>query len=368
MSRFEFSLAGSGDDAAIRARFAEDWMPGEVSVTFRREPSFFDSLDLLGDSAEVIKCYDQKNGSFVGFGTRYKRKFFYNGERIIGGYLADLRCDPAYRGLGLLARGYKYLHNLHAKNPYQAYYSVIYEGNVKAEQILTSARAGLPQYVDCGLIKTPAIHLDFNLPEFVIPGVVVRPAKSKDLPSIIQFLNRENSKKQFAEVCTFEQLILLSKRGFKIEDMTLAESQGEIIGTAGAFSPVGFRQTHVERYSKKLSFIRPFYNAASFLTPLKPLPKVGNEIPYFYILMPAAKDNDPSIMRALLRHIYRRHRKGPWHYFIAGFHEDDPLATCLDAYRHIPAAGRLYEIIYPESDRSQRQSRAFVPYIEPFSL
>ena len=85
--------------------------------------------------------------------------------------------------------------------------------------------------------------------------------------------------------------------------------------------------------------------------------------------MPAAKDNDASIMSAVLRHIYRTYRKGPWHYFIPGFHEDDPLATCLEEYRCIPASGRLYEIVYPEELQAVSNiKRSLVPYIEPFSL
>ena len=369
MSRFEFSIAGPDDDSAIRRRFAQDWMPGEVSITFRREPSFFASLDLLGDAAEVIKCQDRSNGSFVGFGTRYRRQFYYQGKDITGGYLADLRCEPAYRGRGLLARGYKFLQNLHVNNPYGAYYSVIYNGNLSAERILTSARAGLPQYLDLGMIQTPAIHLDFKMPEKKVAGVSLRAAKDADLPAVIEFLNREYAKKQFAPVYSAEHFKRLAKRGFKTEDLCLAESSGEIVGTAAVFSPIGFRQTHVERYSKKLSLVRPFYNAASHLTPLKPLPAVGSEIPYFYILMPAAKENDPEIMSVILRHIYRQYRQGPWHYFIPGFHELDPLALCLDEYRSIPASGRLYEIVYPgEGEFVTRAHRQQVPYIEPFSL
>jgi hypothetical protein len=368
MSRFEFSLAGIDDDQAIRARFAQDWMPGNVSVTFRREPSFFASLKLFGESSDVIKCEDKKSGTLIGFGTRYQRQFFYNGQIITGGYLADLRCEPTYRGLGLLARGYKFLYKLHTENPYQAYYSVIYDGNLSAERILTSGRAGLPQYLDRGLIKTPAIHLDFNLPEIVLPGVTFRAARDSDIPHVIEFLHAEYVKKQFAPVYSMEQFKQLAKFGFKIEDLMLAEARGEIIGTAAAFSPAKFRQTHVERYSRKLSFIRPLYNAASCLTHLKPLPAVGAEIPYFYLIMPAAKENNAKIMDALLRQIYRRYREGPWHYFIPGFHEDDTFANCLKAYRQIAAAGRLYEIIYPGQSRVDGNQTPFAPYIEPLAL
>lgn len=368
MSRFEFSLAGIDDDQAIRARFEKDWMPGNVSVTFRREPSFFGSLNLFGESSEVIKCKDKKSGTLVGFGTRYRRQFFYNGQIITGGYLADLRCEPAYRGRGLLARGYKFLHDLHTENPYRAYYSVIYDGNLSAERVLTSGKAGLPQYLDRGLIKTPAVHLDFKLPEIVLPGVTFRSARELDIPKVIDFLHNEYVKKQFAPAYNMEHFKQLASFGFKIEDLTLAEAKGEIVGTAAAFSPAKFRQTHVEQYSKKLSFFRPFYNTASYLTPLKPLPAVGKEIPYFYLLMPAAKENNARIMDALLRQVYRRYRKGPWHYFIPGFHKDDTFAACLKVYRQIPAAGRLYEIVYPGDDRFFNSTKPLVPYIEPFSL
>jgi len=368
MSRFEFSLAGIGDDPAIRQRFAEDLMPGSVSVTFRREPSFFASLDLLGDHADVIKCSDRQTGNLIGFGTRYRRQFYFHGNKVTGGYLADLRCEPAYRGLGLLARGYKYLHNLHQRNPYKAYYTVIYDGNLAVEKVLASGRAGLPKYLYRGLIKTPAIHLDFKLPEISVSGMSLRSATESDLPSVIEFLNHENAKKQFAPVYCSKSFDTLKVHGFKISDLILAETNREIVGTVAAFFPNGFRQTHVERYSKKLSCIKPFYNAASWLTPLKPLPGVGKEILYFYLVMPGARNNDPQIMSALIRSLYRRYRKGPWHYFIPGFHEDDALSSCIEPYRSIPAAGRLYEIVYPDGEMANCESQKLVPYIEPYSL
>ncbi|WP_419612165.1 hypothetical protein, partial [Thiolapillus sp.] len=52
-----------------------------------------------------------------------------NGSTQHLGYLADLRGDPAYRGSTLLARGYRFLRQLHEDDPVPLYYSLILDGN-----------------------------------------------------------------------------------------------------------------------------------------------------------------------------------------------------------------------------------------------
>ena len=40
-ARYQFSLAGHDDDAALRQRMAEDHMQGNIVLSFRREPDYF---------------------------------------------------------------------------------------------------------------------------------------------------------------------------------------------------------------------------------------------------------------------------------------------------------------------------------------
>ncbi|MEO7651565.1 MAG: hypothetical protein ABIZ80_13955, partial [Bryobacteraceae bacterium] len=154
-------------------------------------------------------------------------------------------------------------------------------------------------------------------------------------------------------------------KGLRAADFLLAFHGGRIVACCAAWDQSETRQTHIEAYSPKLALVRPFYNAFSRMTPLKPLPAPGGVVPYFYLAFTAVEDNDPRVFRALLRELYRQRRAGLWHYFIAGFHEDDPLAGVLEEYRRVQAAGRLFLVYFDgEADMMNRVERQRIPYLE----
>ena len=105
MSRFEFSLAGPADDLQLRARMAADSMEGSITVSFRREPSYFAGCRLQGDATQVVKCVDTIAGRIVGLGSRSTALAFVGGQRVRIGYLSDLRLTPELRRGLLVARG-----------------------------------------------------------------------------------------------------------------------------------------------------------------------------------------------------------------------------------------------------------------------
>ncbi len=116
--------------------------------------------------------------------------------------------------------------------------------------------------------------------------------------------------------------------------------------------------------SANLALIRPVYNALSRFTPLKPLPAVGHPIQYFYLAFVRIENNDPELFRGLLRFLYNHRRTGFWHYFIAGFHETDPLLHVLHEYRRIEVAGRLYRVYYPEDEATISSRSNQIPHVE----
>lgn len=364
MSQFDFVLATPEDDAQLRQRMAEDWMQGNISVSFRREPNYFDGCKVQGEFVQVIKCTERKTGRIIGLGSRLINKAFINGELRQLGYLADLRCHPDYRQGTLLARGYRFLRQLHEENPVPLYYSLILEGNVAALQNLVGGRVGLPQYRDMGRILSPAIHLDLPKPEIKIPGVRFERGKREQLPEILRFVQTWQSKKQFAPFYRLEDFAGCRLTGLKAEDFYLAFRGNQLVGTVAAWDQRAFRQTHVERYSPQLAMVRPFYNLLAQATPLKPLPAPGEVVPYFYLAFVAVEDNNPEIFRGLLRALYRDRFSGSWHYFIVGLHENDPLASVLKEYRRIEAAGRLFVIYYPDGEAQFYQLDGRVPYVE----
>jgi hypothetical protein len=350
MSRFEFSLAGPTDDAQLRSRMAEDRMDGRISVSFRREPSYFAGTRLQGQDVQVIKCTDRANGEIVGLGARTRVRAFINGEASDVGYLADLRGSARIRKGTLLARGYRFLEELHRDNGHPLYLSVILDGNVSALTALVGGRAGLPRYQDWGLIKTPAIHLDFPRQPLSLPHVEFSRAAVGELPALLDFLNQEYARKQFAPVLEIQEFCPDGRFSDLLErDFFVARKNGNVVGCIAVWDQASIRQTHIERYSAGLAALRPWYNLTSHLVPgLKPLPAVGERIPYVYFCLVGAKSNDPGIFRALLRYTYNTCRTGPWHYAICSLHEQDPLHAVLEEYRHISAAGRLFVVSYPD--------------------
>jgi hypothetical protein len=366
-SRYRFELATAADDAQLRARMAEDRMEGRIAVSFRREPSYFAGCRVQGEETQVVKCVDTESGRIVLVGSRSTSLHFVDGAPLRIGYLADLRLAPDHRRGMLLRTGNRFFSAMHARDPVPFYVTVIYEGNAPALGTLLGARAGLPEYRDAGRILTPAIPLEFPRRPIGIDGIEVKRGSEATLPAIVEFLNTWQSRKQFAPVYRVSDFPAGRFLGMRLEDFFLALSGGRIVATLAAWDQVAVRQTHVERYSPGLRVLRPLYNLASRLTPLKPLPREGTRIPCLVLSCAAAENNDVKLFRCVLRAAYNGLRGGPWHYAIAGLHESDPLAAALQDYRRIPAAGRLFTVHVPgTADRAESQPR--IPYMEPGCL
>lgn len=364
MSSLSFDLATMDDEPELRMRMQHDWMPGNISVSFRREPDYFYGSRVQGTNAEVIKCIDSTTGKIIGLGSRFINDAYINGEAQKLGYLADLRTHPDYRGKTGLMRGYRYLRSLHDKNPVPLYFSMILDANKVAKDILSSRRCGLPHYRDMGNFRTPAVFLDVARKNIILPGVIFRHASQLDVDDLFTFIEKHASEKQFAPVITKYDLGTDRLRDLNIEDFYLALQDGEIIGVIAAWDQTRFRQTCVEKYNMKLNIIRPIYNLITRFTSLKPFPSPGNHVPCFYLAFCTIKNNEPTLFGALLRYLYNDRRNGPWNYFIAGFHENDPLNKTLNEYRRVDVYGRLYAVHYSENQKNYDRLDSRIPYVE----
>ena len=68
MGQYQFELAHPADDRELRRILAATPMPGKVSVTFRREPSFYDAAAIDGSFRQVIVCRHNESQQIIGFG------------------------------------------------------------------------------------------------------------------------------------------------------------------------------------------------------------------------------------------------------------------------------------------------------------
>src|SRR2546425_13215185 len=107
MSRFRFELATPAEDAELRQVLAEP-MPAKITVSFRREPSWFGAAVVDGSFRQVVACRDLDSDRIIGFGCRSLRRLYVNGVPADIGYLSSLRVLTEYRNVGLVARGYRF--------------------------------------------------------------------------------------------------------------------------------------------------------------------------------------------------------------------------------------------------------------------
>jgi hypothetical protein len=352
MSRFRFELATPADDADLAFILAETPMPGHVAVSLRREPSWFDAAVVDGHFRQVVACRNLDSGRLVGFGCRSLRRLHVNGRPEVIGYLSSLRCLPAYRNQGLVARGYAFFRRLHQDGRTPFYLTTIAEGNKKALETLTSGRAGLPAYHLAGRYHTVALALGRKpggSPN-LSAGVMLRTPRAEDLPPLLDLLATVGPRRQFFP-CYRREDFLSSEgalRGLTLSCLVLAERAGRPIGLLGGWDQSSYRQSVVHHYSGWVRGLRPVYNVWQWLQGRKPLPSPGQPLRCLNVALPLVADDDPAVFAALLTELRNRLAGGPWSHLLLGLHESDPL---LPLARRLAAACYttfLYLVSWPD--------------------
>ena len=80
--RFAFALASREDDPEIRRLLRENALPGEVSLSFEREPDAALAASIGGDVHQTLVARDRATGQIVGLAARSVRGMFVNGRAI----------------------------------------------------------------------------------------------------------------------------------------------------------------------------------------------------------------------------------------------------------------------------------------------
>ncbi len=345
--RVRFEPAKESDDGELRALLHKTPMGGSISVAFLREPEYFSATRIQGAFTQVFIA--KAGGKIIGAATRAVRPIFLNGKIIDGGYLSDLRILPEFRRGMTLARGYRYLRNLHSDGRTSIYTTVIVEDNEPALRTVAANRADLPTYTDQGRIVTPMISLKKKLPE--IPADV-RSATCEDLPAIVAKLNE--TKMQFQPAYVEKDFIDGRFQNLQVSDFRLLFREGKLAGVMAVWDQRPFRQTVVKNYSGLVGTLRPLVNL--FRKPS--LPAKDEPLRFFYIAFSATDTIEDY--RALLRSIYNQSIDGPHTHMIAGLHERDPRLPVLRNYPQTHFAGRLFSVTFDEPVKIDDR----IPYVE----
>lgn len=367
-SQFRFALAERQDNTELRSFLVNNPVPGNIEVTFEREPDFFAGSEIRGPFNQTIAVRDLQENKIIGIASRSVATAFVNGRPTELGYLSDLRLSPGYRSGSLLARGYRFLKGLHADGRALLYTTAIFAENTRALAMLTGGRAGLPAYHPMGCLDCSGINLGRTKPPFGAHCDIVRGSLSL-LPQIVACLNRNNSRKQFAPFHTCEEFHSGTRwRDFAVSDFYVALRDGRVIGVLGQWNQRRFKQTRIIRFSGRLRWLAPMAKMTHPLLKGRRFPEAGEELRSFYVSFVAVDDDDVSIFRALLRALYRDAATGDAMFALTSLHQEDPLRAALADFSLTPFCARIFCVCYSDGERDFCNLDNRLPYMEAATL
>lgn len=370
MRDFSFGLATRDDDPAIRRLLRDNPVPGEITVTYEREPDYFLACGTMGRFWQILVARHTPTGRIVGLACRATRPMFINGMIEEVGYLGQLRVDDRYRGRWLVAFGMRFFRELHLDGRVSGYMTTIIEENSVARGLLVDRpRPHYATYREVGQLNTLAIVLKRPRPLTDTPYEIGAIADA-DLNDVTSFLNTHGRYKNFFPVYETDDF----RNGKTMPDLCVgkdvfvARRDSEIVGVIGLWDQSRYKQTVVQAYSGKMRLSRPVYNTMALLRGGQALPAPGNKIHYIYASLVCVERNDPAILDALLRYVYNEAVGRGYAYLSIGLESRDPLLPVAKRYAHIAYLSRVYTVCWDRQGEFHARLDQRVPYVEIAAL
>lgn len=333
MAGLNIRPAGPGDHAALEDLFRATSMGSSIRLNIERDPDYFDGARVQAEKPCVWAAFDE-NGRAAGMLSAGMRRVWLGGEREMR-YLCDLRIHRDWQRSTLLARGFRLLKR-EIFAPGEWAQTLVLEDNLQAIELLSSHRAGLPEYRPAGTYVTWLLPSQAVIADPVIP---VRRAKRADLPEMQGIYDNSIQRRSFAPVLDFSDLGEPAWRDLAIEDFLVAERDGRVAGMLGLWDQSAFQRLRIAGYSQALSLLRPLWNAGTRVSGGVALPKPGDALPLKKVTAIACQDDDPAILRALLA---RALQADDGKLLLVGMSAADPLATALQGLRGRQDRGRHF--------------------------
>lgn len=358
------------DDDELRAFLHQSPSGGDVRLRIEKEPGFFDAFEVEGRRGQVLLACDVADGRIVGVGARAEKACFVNGETTELGYLSTLRIDPAYRGGKVLKAGYTRFREFHDAAVAKLYTTTIMSSNVAAVKALTQGRPGLPLYTDFGGYATYIYGVRAN-PYKGRGAAVIRPAAARDALALQSFWQEQGARRQFFPIYTAQDLVEKTGllRGMSVDDVLVAQMDGQLVGTIGLWNQRPFRQWIVDGYSRRAALSMPFYNAFARLTGRPTFPAGGKSLDYRFVSLFAVANDDQKVALSLLAAIFDQTRRiAPDSLLVAGIHERDPLLPLLARPPSVRFDSRLFVVHWDDGKEAYARLDDRPPYLEAGAL
>ena len=352
MPTLKFELATQADDADLRRLLRENPIQGSISLSFEREPNYFDASAVEGDFHQTIVARESDSGNVIAFGNRSIRPLYVNGEIQDIGYMSQLRVNHSYgKGMYLargLAGGFKKYHELHLDGRTPFYIMSVIEDNLPARRLLTSGLSEYPIAREYTRMFTYAIYPVRRKRELSLPSSmqIVR-GDDNYTNDIVDCLNRNNARKQLAPYWTCDSLFLSS---LSPSDFFLVLDQDCIIGCLACWDQNSFKQTVIRGYSGSLARWRKVINVFSRYIGVPYLPEPNTPLKYSYASHLAMDNDDPVVFKALLCAMYDHTLEQGYNYFTIGLAETNPFRRIMESYRPLTYISQIYLVNWDAED------------------
>jgi len=351
MPTLSFELATPADDADLRRLLRENPIMGSISLSFEREPCYFDASVIEGPFHQTIIARESDSGNVIAFGNRSVRPLYVNGKIQDIGYMSQLRVNPIYgKGLYLargLAGGFKKYHELHQDGHAPFYVMSVIEDNLPARRLLTSGLPDYPRAREYTRMFTYAIYPVRRKRELTLPSSMrIMRGNENHANEIVDCLNRNNARRQFAPHWTCDSLFRFN---LSPADFFLVIDHERIVGCIACWDQSAFKQTVVRGYSGPLARWRKVINFSSQFIGVPYLPEPNTPLRYSYASQLAIDNDDPVIFNLLLRKMYNHNLEQNYSYFMLGLAEVNPFRKMVESYRPLTYISQIYLVDWEDN-------------------
>lgn len=340
MYPYQFLQADLEDDQALRKRLNDDTIKGKISLSFRREPSYFTHLKNIASIIQVIKCVKDKK--IVGTATRAILKCQMRGSISSIGYLSDLRIENKHRSGWLLSNGFKYLRELHLQSPVPFYYTLIWESNYRAIKSLEGKRGKLPEYIYCSKILSPIIFLRKKKKIKLTKNLHFKRASTQTIKKVITFINNENKNKELSPYINLEGLLSNDYQNLRADDFYYLQDGQDIVAAISLWDQCSYRQTFIETFSFKYKLIAKLFKFCH----LGVFPKENTEVKYVFGSFMTIKKDNLILAKTLLKYFNNELIERGYDKLVLSINNKSILKKLLKSFIHLKLAGNLYFVFF----------------------
>lgn len=328
-------------------------MQGTISLSFEREPYFFNASQIEGNNHVTLLSRNEQN-KIVAMGSRSSRPYWIEGKIKSLGYLSQLRLVNEHRtSPHRLMPGFEKMHEVHNQlNDVQYYLVTVLEDNDKARRFLTSGSKKLPIHKEWNRLNTFVLPLTFK--RINSENYLIHRAGYADKALIIDLLQSNYKNKSLApfwdEKSLFDPSTHLRPESFFIA----TDKQSHMpVGCIAVWDQRSFKQVYVHGYDKTLKYFRPVLNLVRRWTRYPYFPAVGSQFSHAYLSHLAIDEGHEKALLPLVQTAINENLNQGFHYLSLGILQNSKWSEFIQQeYRPYTLRSIVYLAYWAEDEKN----------------